>query len=67
MQQAMQYIGSKQPIPGAQEEKLVTGAEEMIEQAVQRINSLFDGKWKAYRQQVEATKVNLFKEYKPIE
>ena len=67
MQQAMQYIGSKQTAPGAQEEKLVQGAEEMIEQAVQRINSLFDGKWKAYRQQVDATKINLFKDYKPIE
>ena len=67
MQQAMQYIGGKQTIPGAQEEKLVQGAEEMIDQAVQRINEFFDGKWKAYRQQVEATKINLFKDYKPIE
>ena len=67
MQQAMQYIGGKQTVPGAQEEKLVQGAEEMIDQAVQRINSFFDGKWKTYRQQVEGTKVNLFKDYKPIE
>ena len=67
MQQAMQYIGGKQTVPGAQEEKLVQGAEEMIDQAVQRINGFFNGKWKDYRQQVEATKVNLFKEYKPIE
>ena len=67
MQQAMQYIGGKQTVPGVQEEKLVQGAEEMIDQAVQRINGFFNGKWKDYRQQVEATKVNLFKEYKPIE
>ena len=67
MQQAMQYIGGKQTVPGAQEEKLVQGAEEMIDQAVQRINGFFNGKWKDYRQQVEGTKINLFKEYKPIE
>lgn len=67
MQQAMQYIGGKQTAPGAQEEKLVQGAEEMIDQAIQRINALFTGKWKDYRQQVDATKINLFKDYKPIE
>ena len=67
MQQAMQYIGGKQTVPGVQEEKLVQGAEEMIDQAVQRINGFFNVKWKDYRQQVEGTKINLFKEYKPIE
>ena len=67
LQQAMQYIGGKQTIPGTQEEKLVAGAEEMIDQSLQRINIFFNGKWKDYRQQVEATKVNLFKDYKTID
>ncbi|MEO7923232.1 MAG: hypothetical protein ABIR30_06095 [Chitinophagaceae bacterium] len=66
-QQAAQYIGSKNVTPGMQEEKLVVNAEIMISDAVQRINNFFAGKWAAYRQQVEGTKLNLFKDYKPIE
>ncbi len=67
MQIAMQYIGSKNVAPGAQEEKMVQNAEMMIGKAVQRINNFLTGKWAAYRQQVEGTKLNLFKDYKPIE
>ena len=63
---AQQYIGSKNVVPGAQEEKLVQNAETLINQAIRLINTFFDGKWKAYRQQVEGTKINLFKDYTPI-
>jgi hypothetical protein len=34
---------------------------------VQRINNFYSTKWKAYKEQAEGTKVNLFKDYKPIE
>jgi len=67
MQIATQYIGSKNAAPGMQEEKMVENAEMMIGQALQRINNFYAGKWIAYRQQVEGTKLNLFKDYKPIE
>jgi hypothetical protein len=67
LQIASQYIGSKNVAPGAQEEKLVVNAETAINQALQKINNFFNGKWAAYRQQVEGTKLNLFKDYKPIE
>ena len=66
-QTASQYIGSKNVAPGAQEEKLVMMAEEDINEAVQRINKFYANQWKAYRQQVENTKLNLFKDYKPID
>ena len=66
MQQAQQIIGSKMIIPGQQEETMVQNAERSVAEAIQRINNFFDGKWKDYRQQVEATKVNLFKDYKPL-
>jgi len=66
-QTAAQYIGSKNVAPGAQEEKLVMMAEEDINEAVQRINKFYANQWKAYRQQVENTKLNLFKDYKPID
>ena len=67
LQTATQSIGSKMVAPGVQEEKLIQNAELMINLAIQRINSFFENKWKTYRQQTEATRVNLFKDYKPIE
>jgi len=67
MQTATQSIGSKMVAPGAQPEKLVENAEKSIKEAVDKINAFYSGKWKDYRQQVEGTKVNLFKDYKPIE
>ncbi len=67
MQTAQQYITSKSVAPGTQEEALVKNAEQMITQALQRVNTFYDTKWKAYRQQVEGTKIGLFKDYKPIE
>ena len=65
-QQANQAIGSKPVKPGAQEEMMVSWAEAAIAQAVQRINGFFEGKWKDYRRQVEATPMKLFKDYSPL-
>ena len=67
LQSAQQSIGSKMVIPGQQEETMIANAEIALADAVKKINAFFDGKWKDYRQQVEGTKVNLFKDYKPIE
>jgi hypothetical protein len=67
MQLAQQNVGSKMVIPGQQEETLVANAEKAVSEAVQKINTFFDGKWKDYRNLVEGTKVNLFKDYKPIQ
>jgi len=67
LQQAQQSIGSKQVEPGPQVEVMVSNAEKAVTSAVERINGFFGGSWVSYRQQVENTKLNLFKEYKPIE
>jgi hypothetical protein len=67
IQDANQYIGAKLVAPGAQEEQLIANAEKLIGEAVKKTNTFFEGKWKDYRKQVEETKINLFKEYKPIE
>lgn len=67
MQLAMQYIGSKNVAPGAQEEQLIINAENKIDDTIKRINNFYSTKWAAYRQQAEGTKLNLFKDYKPIE
>jgi hypothetical protein len=65
-QQAQQSIGSKMVAPGQQEETMVVNAEKAVGDAIQKVNAFFEGKWKDYRNLVEGTKVNLFKDYKPI-
>ena len=67
MQAAQQYITAKSVAPGPQEEQLVKNAEAMIAAAVKNINDFYATKWDRYRKQVESTKIDLFKEYKPIE
>lgn len=67
MQTAQQYITSKSVAPGPQEEQLVKNAEDIIIAAVQRINKFYETSWAGYRKKVENTKINLFKDYKPIE
>jgi uncharacterized membrane protein YgcG len=67
LQTAQQAIGSKMVVPGVQTVQLVENAEKSVMAAVDKINVFYSDAWKKYRQLVEATKVNLFKDYKPIE
>ncbi|HEX2683499.1 MAG TPA: hypothetical protein VHL77_06185, partial [Ferruginibacter sp.] len=67
LQTAQQAIGSKMVTPGTQVVALVENAERSIADITAKINNFYSGKWAAYRQQVENTKVNLFKDYKTIE
>jgi hypothetical protein len=67
IQRAKDAIGSKMVIPGRQVEILVENAEKSVKDIVGKINNFYSGKWAAYRQQAEATKVNLFKDYKMID
>jgi photosystem II stability/assembly factor-like uncharacterized protein len=67
MQTAQQYIQAKSVAPGQQEEQLVKNAEAMIAEAVKRINSFYATRWADYRRLVESTRVNLFKDYPPIQ
>ncbi len=67
MQTAQQYILAKSVAPGKQEEALVGNAEKMINTALGRINRFYATRWSDYRKQVEGTKINLFKEYAPIQ
>lgn len=66
MQIAQRTIGSKMVSPGKQEEILVENAEKAIDEACKKINNFFENDWKGYRSLVESTKVNLFKDYKPL-
>jgi hypothetical protein len=65
-QEANQSIRAKPVVPGPQVEMLVQRAEGLISEAIRRLNGFFEGPWKNYKQQSESTKVNLFKEFKPL-
>jgi hypothetical protein len=67
LREAQQSIGSRTVAPGKQEEAMVANAEKAVAAALQKINAFTDGKWAAYRSLAEGTKVNLFKDYKPIQ
>jgi photosystem II stability/assembly factor-like uncharacterized protein len=67
MQTAQQYIQNKSVAPGEQEEQLVRNAESMIDEAVKRINRFYATRWSDYRKLVESTRINLFKDYPPIQ
>jgi uncharacterized protein YktA (UPF0223 family) len=65
-QVANMNVMRKMVIPGQQEETLVAYVEKRMSETVDKINDFFTGKWKAYRELVENTKANLFKDYKPL-
>jgi hypothetical protein len=67
LQQANGIITAKPIAPGATEERLVTQAEGLIAEAVQKINAFFNNNWKKYQALAEATPAKLFKEYKEID
>ena len=60
-------VTRKSKIPDAQEFGLIEMAEGLVEQAIQTTNDFFNGKWKEYQQQAEATPMKIFKEFKIID
>lgn len=66
LREAQQSIGSKMVAPGAPEETLVSNAEKAVAGAIQKINTFIEGKWAAYRSLVQGTKIDLFKDDKPL-
>jgi hypothetical protein len=64
--EARSAITSKPSAPAEQEMMLLSQAEELTTDFINRVNAFYTTNWAAYRQKMEATKVNLFKEYQPI-
>jgi photosystem II stability/assembly factor-like uncharacterized protein len=62
LQGARGEIMGKLAAPTSQTERLVTEAETAVNNSVQQINDLINGKWAAYRKQVEATPIKFFKD-----
>lgn len=65
--EARMLLMGKTALPGAQEDRLMSYAEEAVDKVVKKSNELFDGTWKQYKTLAEAAPVKLFKEYKAIE
>lgn len=66
LQIARQYISSKTVAPGEQETKLTENAENAISTTVEKTNQFFANEWKKYKEQAEGTKIELFKDYRPL-
>ncbi|MGB4845904.1 MAG: hypothetical protein WBP16_15670 [Ferruginibacter sp.] len=54
-------------VPDQQEIRLATEAEQMVDEAVQKTNTFFNGKWEEYKKLVNNTPLTPFKPYKAID
>ncbi len=60
-------VMGKIKIPDAQEIRLTEEAEGLVNEAVQKTNAFFNGKWDEYQKLVNSIPIKLFKEYKVID
>lgn len=58
---------SKTKIPDQQEMRMATEAEGLVNEAVQKTNTFFNGKWLDYKKLADSTPIKLFNDYKVIE
>jgi hypothetical protein len=65
--EARMTVMGKPVVPGAQEDRLITFAEQKVGEVITRANKFFDGTWKTLRALAEAAPVKIFKDYKTIE
>jgi photosystem II stability/assembly factor-like uncharacterized protein/uncharacterized protein YdcH (DUF465 family) len=65
--EARMVVMGKPVAPGAQEDQLMTNAEQKVAEVITRANKFFDGAWKSFRTLAEGAPVKIFKDYKPIE
>jgi Arc/MetJ-type ribon-helix-helix transcriptional regulator len=65
--EARMAVMGKPVAPGAQEDRLITFAEQKVGEVITRANKFFDGTWKSLRTLAEAAPVKIFKDYKTIE
>lgn len=65
--QARGEVLRKIKIPDQQEMRLATEAEQMVDEAVQKTNAFFNGKWEEYKKLVDNTPLSPFKPYKVID
>ncbi len=67
LNEAQGAILNKPSMPGLQEIKLIEQGEQLTKDFIDKVNAYFEKEWPSFRQKAEATKVNPFKEYKPIQ
>jgi hypothetical protein len=67
LNEAVGEVQQKTKIPDQQEMRMANEAEGLVNEAVQKTNAFFNGRWEEYKTLVEKTQVKLFKPYKVIE
>jgi hypothetical protein len=60
-------LTAKPMVPNAQDINTIVQAEELTKVFVGRVNGYFTTDWAAFQKKVEETKINLFKNYTPIQ
>lgn len=60
-------VSGKTKIPDQQEMRMATEAESLVNEAVQKTNTFFNGKWLDYKKLADSTPIKLFSDYKVIE
>ena len=60
-------VSGKTKIPDQQEFRMATEAEGLVNEAVQKTNVFFNGKWEEYKKLVDKTPLILFKPYKVVD
>jgi hypothetical protein len=60
-------VSGKTKIPDQQEFRMATQAEGLVNEAVQKTNVFFNGKWEEYKKLVNKTPLILFKPYKAVD
>lgn len=64
---AIWYVSSLKSLPGKTENQLIQNANLKLKPTITAINEFYDTDWPAYRKEVEAANLSIFKEYKVLE
>jgi hypothetical protein len=54
-------------MPDAQTDAQIKMAADMVQQAIDKVNKFFGGKWKDFQKQYDAYNPKIFNEFKPVE
>ena len=59
---ALEYINGNDGAPNATAQIAIASAKKEAEDVISKINALFEGQWKGYREKAEGVRFSLFKE-----
>jgi photosystem II stability/assembly factor-like uncharacterized protein len=60
------FIGSARGPVNETDKRVYSQAEQKIDEVIKRVNTFYDTRWKAYRNEMEKANVSLFKDFQPL-